>query len=76
MTKKLSDYYEGEYVAASMIDLPLFSAVADGVQELEVTKEEFISVIQYAIYNKIYTEIMTDNKFYRCVLGMRLKILN
>ena len=74
MKKKLKEYYEGDFVSPAMIDHPLLDAMADGVKELELTREEFKAVMVYAVYNHLYSQVVTETESYPVVMAMRLKI--
>lgn len=76
---KLSNYYTEEErdhkICVSMIDSPLLRALSNQVEGLEVTKDEFIHVVRFAMANNCYHLTITETKKYHVVLGMILIII-
>jgi len=74
MIAKFSDFYKGE-VFPAMVDEPLFDAMAAGIKELQVTREEFKVIMRYALYSGVYHHVYYDGGDYPTVLGMKLTLI-
>lgn len=75
MKAKLSDFKKEGDDVFSMIDYPLFRAMAAGVKELEVTPEEFVMAMRYAVMNNVYLQIGTVHENYPSILAMKISII-
>lgn len=81
MTKKLSDYVkQSEQICTSNIDRYLFEALLDGVTELQVTKDELITIFRARVlfsnnkeskhlFDYTYKDLFSD------VMGMKLTLI-
>lgn len=54
---KLSDFYKEGDGVLDRIDYPLFRAMATKTKELEVTPEEFVMCMRYAVQQNVYAHV-------------------
>lgn len=84
---KLSDFYtnENEQSLLAYWD-PLFKAMAAGIKELEVTPEEFLKCMRWAVTANVYHHVIIPFKIYKngllqeaqdypTILAMRITIV-
>ena len=72
---KLSDFVEEGDTVLDRIDYPLFRAMAAGVKELEVTPQEFVLAMRYAVQQNVYVHVFKEAEDYPTILAMRIKLI-
>jgi hypothetical protein len=81
MKGKLSDYYGGEDETATSYpalasEFALARAMGAGVKELEMTQQEFVWCLRYAINSNLYKQIFApDGTNYPTILAMKIIVI-
>ncbi len=72
---KLKDFCQEGDDVLSRIDYPLFRAMAANTKELEVTPEEFVMCMRYAVMNHVYAQFKSMTEEYPMILNMKITII-
>lgn len=68
---KLSDFVQEGDTVLDRIDYPLFRALAAKQESLDLTPEEFVMAMRYAVMNNVYHQEGGQ----KVILGMKINII-